>query len=179
MSLPPLPGDRDVLLRQATGALLALAVFMGLFVLIDQMSRPSRPAPRASGTTAPHTAPTTSTIPPSTTAVPATTTTTAPAPITSTLRPAAGVTVQVLNAGGKLAEQAVALGAKLRAAGYDVVAIHVALRQPQSVVYYAPGHLDDALALRARFPVFRQVAPAPGSVKHSVDLDVIMGEDYP
>jgi len=168
-------------------AALVLASFLVLFVLVDRLSGPGR-ADRgtASGTTESRTttattraptsaAGTSSTTRPPTTAGP---TTTAP-PTGSTLRPAEGVTVQVLN-GVFVSGLANRVATQVRAAGYQVVAANTALgNYPVSRVYYTAGHKADAEAFRERFPAFRMVAPAPSNLSRQVDLHAVIGQNYP
>jgi hypothetical protein len=166
--------------------LLVLAAFLVLFVLVDRLSEPGR-ADRgtASGTTAPRAtattvAPTgarttTTTTRPSPTSGPTTTT----PPTSSTLRPAKGVTVQVLN-GVFVNGLANRVARQVRAAGYDVVAANTALGNYRvSRVYYTAGHKADAEAFRERFPAFRMVAPAPANLSRQVDLHAVIGQNYP
>lgn len=171
-------------------ALLVLAAFLVLFVLVDRLSGPGR-ADRgtASGTTGPRatattvaptgasatTTTTTTTTRPSPTSGPTTTT----PPTSSTLRPAKGVTVQVLN-GVFVAGLANRVARQVRAAGYDVVAANSALGDYRvSRVYYTAGHKADAEAFRERFPAFRMVAPAPANLSRQVDLHAVIGQNYP
>lgn len=167
-------------------ALLVLAAFLVLFVLVDRLSGPGR-ADRgtASGTTGPRV--TATTVAP--TGAHATTTTTRPSatggpttttpPTSSTLRPTEGVTVQVLN-GVFVTGLANRVARQLRAAGYDVVAANTALGNYKvSRVYYTAGHKADAEAFRERFPAFRMVAPAPANLSRQVDLHAVIGQNYP
>jgi hypothetical protein len=168
-------------------AVLVLAAFLVLFVLVDRLSGPGR-ADRgtASGTTESRTtastraptsarAPTTATTRPPTTAGPTTTT----PPSGSTLRPTKGVTVQVLN-GVFVPGLANRVASRVRAAGYQVVAANTALgNYPVSRVYYTAGHKADAQAFRERFPAFRMVAPAPSNLSRQVDLHAVIGQNYP
>ena len=167
-------------------ALLVLAAFLVLFVLVDRLSGPGRAdrgtasgttGPRATATTVARTgasSPTTTTRP-STTGGPTTTT----PPTSSTLRPAKGVTVQVLN-GVFVNGLANRVARQVRAAGYDVVAANSALGDYRvSRVYYTAGHKADAEAFRERFPAFRMVAPAPANLSRQVDLHAVIGQNYP
>ncbi|HEU4396705.1 MAG TPA: LytR C-terminal domain-containing protein [Actinomycetota bacterium] len=168
-------------------AALVLASFLVLFVLVDRLSGPGR-ADRgtASGTTESRTTTATTRAPtsaagtsastrPPTTAGP---TTTAP-PTGSTLRPAEGVTVQVLN-GAFVTGLAHRVATQVRAAGYQVVAANTALGNYRvSRVYYTAGHKADAEAFRERFPAFRMVAPAPSNLSRQVDLHAVIGQNYP
>jgi LytR cell envelope-related transcriptional attenuator len=169
-------------------AVLVLAAFLVLFVLVDRLSGPGR-ADRgtAGGATAPRTttastrAPTSATATTATTRPPTTeeptTATTAP-PSGSTLRPARGVTVQVLN-GAFVTGLANRVAARVRAAGYEVVATNTAFgTYPVSRVYYTAGHRADAEAFRERFPAFRVVAPAPSNLSRQVALHAVIGENY-
>ena len=167
-------------------AALVLVAFLAVFTVVDRMSGSGGPrrtaaAPPASTARQPDTsaAPTT-TVAPTTTRRP---TTTAP-PTTkkatgSTLRPAGGVTVQVLN-GVWVAGLAHRVASQVGAAGYDVVAANTALGSfSSSRVYYTPGHRADAEAFRDRFPAFSRVEPAPANLSDRVALHVVIGKDYP
>jgi LytR cell envelope-related transcriptional attenuator len=167
-------------------AALVLASFLVLFVLVDRLSSPGRADRGTAGATGPRattttraptsTAATTTTTAPSTTAAPTTATTTAPT--RSTLRPAEGVTVQVLN-GAYVAGVATRVAGRVRQAGYDVVAANTALVTPVSRVYYTAGHRADAEAFRQRFPGFQEIDPAPPSLSRQVDLHAVIGRNYP
>jgi hypothetical protein len=168
---------------------LVLLAFLAVFTIVDRMSAPDgtrrTAASPSTATAAPE--PDTSAAPTTTTAAPTTTTraptTTAP-PTTKratkpTLRPAGGVTVQVLN-GVWVAGLAHRVAAQVRAAGYDVVAAKTALgNYSVSRVYYTGGHLADAEAFRKRFPAFAVVEPAPANLSRRVALHVVIGKDYP
>ena len=167
-------------------AALVLVAFLAVFTVVDRMSGSGGPrrtaaAPPASTARQPSTraAPTT-TVAPTTTRRP---TTTAP-PTTkkatgSTLRPAGGVTVQVLN-GVWVTGLAHRVASQVGAAGYDVVAANTALGSfSSSRVYYTPGHRADAEAFRDRFPAFSRVEPAPANLSDRVALHVVIGKDYP
>jgi hypothetical protein len=165
-------------------AALLLAVFLALFLAVDRLSGgAARNHGQAAGSTrrtststaaAPTRAPTTTAGAP-TTAAP---TTTGPATTAGTLPPAKGVTVQVLN-GAFVTGLAHRVADRLRAAGYQVVATNTALGNYRtSRIYFTEGHRADALALRARFPVFQLVAPAPRNLSRQVDLHVVVGRDY-
>jgi hypothetical protein len=178
--LPPRKDAKDAVL-----ALLVLAAFLVLFVLVDRLSGPVRAdrgtasattGPRATATTAASAAAraTTTTRPPMTGGPTTTTPTTS-----STVRPAKGVTVQVLN-GVFVAGLANRVARQVRAAGYDVVAANSALGDYRvSRVYYTAGHKADAEAFRERFPAFRMVAPAPANLSRQVDLHAVIGQNYP
>jgi hypothetical protein len=165
---------------------LVLVAFLAVFTIVDRMSAPdgtrrTAAAPPTSTARRPDTsaAPTT-TVAPTTTRRP---TTTAPPttrkPTGSTLRPAAGVTVQVLN-GVWVAGLAHRVASQVRTAGYDVVAANTALGSyTSSRVYYSPGHRADAEAFRDRFPAFTRVEPAPANLSDRVALHVVIGKDYP
>jgi hypothetical protein len=166
-------------------AALVLVAFLAVFTVVDRMSAPdgtrrtaaAPPAARQPDTTA---AATTTTVAPTTTRAP---TTTAP-PTTkratgSTLRPAGGVTVQVLN-GVWVDGLAHRVAAQVRTAGYDVVAANTALgNYTASRVYYTAGHRADAEAFKDRFPAFSRVEPAPANLSDQVALHVVIGKDYP
>jgi hypothetical protein len=166
-----------------------LVAFLVLFTLVDRVSGPGPPdrgtagaaAPTASTAGRPTTtaAPTTSAA---TTTTRAPTTTTAPTttrPVPETTRnPLAGVTVQVLN-GVFVTGLARRVAARVRAAGYEVVAANNAVGSyPVSRIYYTGGHRADAEAFRRRFPAFRQIEPAPANLSPEVALHVVVGKNY-
>ena len=168
-------------------AALVLVAFLAVFLIVDRMSAPggaprTAAAPPASAAPQPDTSasPTTTTVAPTTTRAP---TTTAP-PTTEratgpTLRPAAGVSVQVLN-GVWVTGLAHRVAGQVRAAGYDVVAARTALGSYSvSRVYYTGGHRADAEAFKDRFPAFTVVEPAPANLSRRVALHVVIGRDYP
>ena len=168
-------------------AALVLVAFLAVFTIVDRMSasdsgRRTAAAPPGSVTEQPDTsvAATTTTAPPTTTTR---ATTTAP-PTTKratepTLRPAAGVTVQVLN-GVWVTGLAHRVAGQVRTAGYDVVAAKTALGSYSvSRVYYTGGHRADAEAFKERFPAFAVVEPAPANLSRRVALHVVIGKDYP
>ncbi|HEX8931231.1 MAG TPA: LytR C-terminal domain-containing protein [Actinomycetota bacterium] len=174
-----------------------LVVFLALFIAVDRWSaqRPGRDAvaggtttrATTSSTTPPTTAAPTTTARPTTTTTPettsssTTTTTRRRPPTSSTLRPAKGVTVQVLNAVfvPGLARRVAEL---ISDAGYDVVATNTALGSYKvSRIYYTDGHRADAVAFQRRFPAFEQAFPASRARAHldpAVDLHVIIGDNY-
>ena len=165
-------------------AALVVVAFLVVFTIVDRMSvpdgtrRPAAAPPASAATdTSPAPAPT---VAPTTTRAPATT-----APPTtkgatgSTLRPAGGVTVQVLN-GVWVDGLAHRVAAQVRTAGYQVVAANTALgNYSASRVYYTAGHRADAEAFRDRFPAFSRVEPAPSNLSDRVALHVVIGKDYP
>ena len=166
-------------------AALVLVAFLAVFTIVDRMSAPggtrrtaaappASTARQAETTAAPTTkvAPTTTRA--TTTTPPATKRTTEP-----TLRPAGGVTVQVLN-GVWVTGLAHRVASQVRSAGYDVVAANTALGSySASRVYYTAGHRADAEAFRERFPAFARVEPAPPNLSVRVALHVVIGKDYP
>jgi len=169
-------------------AALVLLAFLAVFTIVDRMSAPdggrrTAAAPPGAVTLEPDTsaAATTTTAPPTTTTRP--TTTTAP-PTTKratepTLRPAGGVTVQVLN-GVWVTGLAHRVASQVRTAGYDVVAAKTALGSYSvSRVYYTGGHRADAEAFKDRFPAFAVVEPAPPNLSRRVALHVVIGKDCP
>ena len=169
-------------------AALVLLAFLAVFTIVDRMSAPdggrrTAAAPPGAVTLEPDTsaAATTTTASPTTTTRP--TTTTAP-PTTKratepTLRPAAGVTVQVLN-GVWVTGLAHRVAGQVRTAGYDVVAAKTALGSYSvSRVYYTGDHRADAEAFKDRFPAFAVVEPAPPNLSRRVALHVVIGKDYP
>lgn len=168
-------------------AALVVVAFLAVFTIVDRMSasdsgRRTAAAPPGSVTEQPDSsvAATTTTAPPTTTTR---ATTTAP-PTTKratepTLRPAAGVTVQVLN-GVWVTGLAHRVAGQVRTAGYDVVAAKTALGSYSvSRVYYTGGHREDAEAFKDRFPAFAVVEPAPPNLSRRVALHVVIGKDYP
>jgi hypothetical protein len=162
--------------------------FLTVFTVVDRMSAPDRA--RRTGAAPPAAAggqPGTSAAATPTTAAPTTSTraTTTTAPTTTrkatepTLRPAAGVSVQVLN-GVWVTGLAHRVAAQVRDAGYDVVAAKTALGSYSvSRVYYTGGHRADAEAFKDRFPAFSVVEPAPANLDRRVALHVVIGKDYP
>ena len=165
-----------------------MLAFLAVFTIVDRMSapdgdRPSAAAPPASTEPEPDTsaapttttaAPTTTTRAPTTTAPPTTKRATEP-----TLRPVAGVTVQVLN-GVWVTGLANRVAAQVRTAGYEVVAAKTALgNYSASRIYYTGGHRADAEAFRDRFPAFAVVEPAPANLSRRVALHAVIGKDYP
>jgi LytR cell envelope-related transcriptional attenuator len=168
-------------------AALVLLAFLAVFTVVDRMSAPggtrrTAAAPSASEARQPDTssAPTTTTVAPTTTRAPTTTTPPTTGRTTgSTLRPAGGVTVQVLN-GVWVAGLAHRVAAQVRTAGYDVVAANTALGSYSvSRVDYTAGHRADAEAFKDRFPAFSRVEPAPANLSDRVALHVVIGKDYP
>jgi hypothetical protein len=169
-------------------AALVLLAFLAVFTVIDRMSatdagRRTAAAPPGPAVQEPDTSsgPTTTTAPPTTTTR-ATTTTTPPTterPTGTTLRPAGGVTVQVLN-GVWVTGLAHRVADQVRTAGYDVVAAKTALGSYSvSRVYYTDGHQADAEAFKDRFPAFTVVEPAPANLSRRVALHAVIGKDYP
>jgi LytR cell envelope-related transcriptional attenuator len=169
-------------------AALVLLAFLAAFTIVDRMSAPggtrrTAAAPPASTAQEPDTSaaattttapPTTTTRPPTTTAPPTTKRATEP-----TLRPASGVSVQVLN-GVWVTGLAHRVAAQVRTAGYDVVAARTALGSySTSRIYYTAGHQADAEAFRKRFPAFSVIEPAPANLSRRVALHVVIGKDYP
>ena len=164
-----------------------LLAFLAVFTVVDRMSAPD--GTRRTGAAPPAAArqPDTSAAATTTTAAPTTTTraTTTTPPTTTkkatepTLRPAAGVSVQVLN-GVWVTGLAHRVAAQVRGAGYDVVAAKTALGSYSvSRVYYTGAHRADAEAFRKRFPAFSVVEPAPANLSRRVALHVVIGKDYP
>ena len=167
-------------------AALVLVAFLAVFTVVDRMSGSGGPRRTAAAPPASTARQASTRAAPATTVAPTTTrrpTTTAP-PTTkkatgSTLRPAGGVTVQVLN-GVWVAGLAHRVASQVGAAGYDVVAANTALGSfSSSRVYYTPGHRADAEAFRDRFPAFSRVEPAPANLSDRVALHVVIGKDYP
>jgi hypothetical protein len=164
-----------------------LVAFLAVFTVVDRMSAPGGPRRTAAAPPASAAQPDTSAAPTTTTAPPTTTTratTTTAAPTTrptteSTLRPAGGVTVQVLN-GAWVAGLAHRVAAQVRTAGYEVVAARTALgNYSASRIYYTDGHRADAEAFKDRFPAFQVIEPAPANLSRRVALHVVIGKDHP
>jgi hypothetical protein len=164
---------------------LVLLAFLAVFTVVDRMSAPggggtrtaaAPPAVQEPDTSA---AATTTTAAPTTTTRAPTTTTAAPTTTKSTVAPASGVTVQVLN-GVWVTGLAHRVAGQVRAAGYDVVAAKTALGSYSvSRVYYTGGHRADAEAFKDRFPAFSVIEPAPANLSRRVALHVVIGKDYP
>jgi hypothetical protein len=163
-----------------------VVAFLAVFMVVDRMSgsdRDPRPAaaPPASTVREPDTtaAATTTTAAPTTLAPTTTAPPTTRAATGSTLRPAAGVTVQVLN-GVWVAGMAHRVAGEVRTAGYQVVAARTALgNYSTSRIYYTGAHRADAEAFKGRFPAFRVIEPAPANLSRRVALHVVIGKDYP
>jgi hypothetical protein len=159
-----------------------LLAFLATFTVVDRMSatdagRRTAAAPPGVATQEPDTsaAATTTTTTRATTTTPPTTR----RPTGTTLRPAGGVTVQVLN-GVWVTGLAHRVAAQVSTAGYDVVAAKTALgTYSVSRVYYTGGHRADAEAFKDRFPAFTVVEPAPANLSRRVALHVVIGKDYP
>jgi hypothetical protein len=168
-------------------AALVLLAFLAVFTVVDRMSAPegarrTAAAPPAAANREPDTSAATTTTRAPTSTTRATTTappTTRKQPTGTTLRPAAGVSVQVLN-GVWVTGLAHRVAAQVRGAGYDVVAAKTALGSYSvSRVYYTAGHRADAEAFKDRFPAFSVVEPAPANLDRRVALHVVIGKDYP
>jgi hypothetical protein len=161
-----------------------LVAFLALFWGVDRYLGAGTPARPPAAVSAPVTtaAPRTTTTSATTTTAATTTTKppsgTKPAATGTSLGPVHDVTVQVLNGSGS-AGAATNVAARLRRAGYDVVATQPALGEfPVSRLYYSEGHRADALGLQRRFPEFKQVQPAPKRLSREVDVHVVVGRDY-
>jgi hypothetical protein len=162
-----------------------LVAFLALFWGVDRYLGAGTPARPPAAVSAPVTtaAPRATTTSATTTTTAATTTTkppsgTEPAATGTSLSPVNDVTVQVLNGSGS-AGAATNVAARLRRAGYDVVATQLALGEfPVSRLYYSEGHRADALGLQRRFPEFKQVEPAPKRLSREVDVHAVVGRDY-
>ncbi|HWC43574.1 MAG TPA: LytR C-terminal domain-containing protein [Actinomycetota bacterium] len=170
-------------------AALVLVAFLAVFTVVDRMSVTGGGGTRTAAAPPAAQEPDTSAAATTTTAAPTTTTkaptTTGAAPTTTkgttgtTLRPASGVSVQVLN-GVWVAGLAHRVAGQVRAAGYDVVAAKTALGSYSvSRIYYTGGHQADAEAFRDRFPAFSVIEPAPANLSRGVALHVVIGKDYP
>ena len=171
-------------------AALVLLAFLAVFTVVDRMSVTGDGGTRTAAAPPAAQQPDTSAPATTTTAVPATTraTTTTAAPTTTkgttkttktTLRPASGVSVQVLN-GVWVTGLAHRVAGQIEAAGYEVVAAKTALGSYSvSRVYYTGGHRADAEAFKDRFPAFSVVEPAPANLSRQVALHVVIGKDYP
>lgn len=161
-----------------------LVAFLALFWGVDRYLGAGTPARPPAAVSAPVTtaAPRTTTTSATTTTAATTTTKppsgTEPAATGTSLDPVHDVTVQVLNGSGS-AGAATNVAARLRRAGYDVVATQLALGEfPVSRLYYSEGHRADALGLQRRFPAFKQVEPAPKRLSREVDVHAVVGRDY-
>jgi hypothetical protein len=167
---------------------LVLVAFLAVFTVVDRMSVTGNGGTRTAAAPPAAQEPDTSAAATTTTAAPATTTrapTTTVAPTTTkgttttTVRPASGVSVQVLN-GVWVTGLAHRVAGQVEAAGYNVVAAKTALGSYSvSRVYYTGGHRADAEAFKDRFPAFSVVEPAPANLSRRVALHVVIGKDYP
>jgi hypothetical protein len=167
-----------------------LVVFLALFVAVDRLSGQRTPSSvTASGSSGPAASTTSRPAAPATSRAPASSAAPTTAPPTTaaggatgtTLRPAKGVTVQVLNA-VFVPGLARRVADRIRRAGYEVVATNIALGTYKvSRIYYTDGHKADAEAFRARFPAFRTILPASQAqarLSREVALHVIIGQNY-
>jgi hypothetical protein len=167
-----------------------LVVFLALFVAVDRLSGQRTPSSvTASGSSGPAASTTSRPAAPATSRAPASSAAPTTAPPTTaaggatgtTLRPAKGVTVQVLNA-VFVPGLARRVADRIRRAGYEVVATNTALGTYKvSRIYYTDGHKADAEAFRARFPAFRTILPASQAqarLSREVALHVIIGQNY-
>jgi hypothetical protein len=172
-----------------------LVVFLALFVALDRLSGQRPPGSvAASGSSGPAASKTSGRAAPATSRAPASSaapTTAAPTSTAggsaptgatgTTLRPAKGVTVQVLNA-VFVPGLAHRVADRIARAGYRVVATNTALGSyTVSRVYYTDGHKADAEAFRARFPAFKTILPASQAqarLDRGVALHVIIGQNY-
>ena len=170
-------------------AALVLVAFLAVFTVVDRLSVTGGGGTRTAAGPPAAQEPDTSAAATTTTAAPTTTTraptTTSAAPTTTkgttgtTLRPASGFSVQVLN-WVWVAGLAHRVAGQVRAAGYDVVAAKTALGSYSvSRIYYTEGHRADAEAFRNRFPAFSVIEPAPANLSRGVALHVVIGKDYP
>lgn len=94
------------------------------------------------------------------------------------LRPAEGVTLQVLNGTGelRLARDFKPLASQ---EGYEIVnSGNTNSHYPVSTIFFTGGNREDAEAFQARFPAFEIVAPAPDTLSDTVALHAVLGENY-
>ncbi|MBW3619952.1 MAG: LytR C-terminal domain-containing protein [Actinobacteria bacterium] len=89
----------------------------------------------------------------------------------------ADISVQVLDATGEGGETMDDVVAQLESDGFDVVATNRAVREYEvTTVFYTPG--NEAKAQRiAEMYGYREVAPEPGNLSHSVDVHLVVGLD--
>ncbi len=88
------------------------------------------------------------------------------------------ISVQVLDAAGDGGTKARLAASRLRADGYNVVAINKASRTyPRTEVMYSPG--DEAKARQIAYAYgFSSVRPKPSNLTSKVDVHIAIGRDY-
>ena len=92
----------------------------------------------------------------------------------------ASISVQVLDAAGDGGEKATDVAAKLRAAGYRVVAETDAVRvYEESTAFFTRGHQPAARQIAEFLPAFDVVDEKPANLTDSVNVHIVVGEDYP
>ncbi|MFN2557578.1 MAG: LytR C-terminal domain-containing protein [Nitriliruptorales bacterium] len=96
---------------------------------------------------------------------------------TATVAPSR-ISVQILDAAGDGGTRARMAASRLRADGYNVVAINQASRTyPRTEVMYSPG--DEAKARQIAFAYgFSSVRPKPSNLTNAVDVHLVIGRDY-
>ncbi len=96
---------------------------------------------------------------------------------TATVSPSR-ISVQILDAAGDGGSRARIAASRLRADGYNVVAMNQASRTyPRTEVMYSPG--DEAKARQIAFAYgFSSVRPKPANLTSEVDVHLVIGRDY-
>lgn len=90
------------------------------------------------------------------------------------------ISVQVLDAAGDGGTRMQALVAELRADGYRVVATGQARRiYERSTIFYTDGAQEKAWFVSSEYPAFTIVEEKPSSLTSSVEVHIVVGEDYP
>ena len=89
----------------------------------------------------------------------------------------ADISVQVLDATGEGGATGDEVAAQLTEDGFSVVATNQAVRVYEvTTVFYTPGNEAKAEQIAAMYG-YREVAPEPGNLSHSVDVHLVVGTD--
>jgi hypothetical protein len=90
-----------------------------------------------------------------------------------------GVVVLVLN-GTDRAGLAGEVGQTLKNGGYDAVSVATAPQtRPDTVVYYRADSLPEAQRLANKYFPDAKVQPIPASAAPTIQVEVVLGADYP
>lgn len=185
-------GDYEAAPRSSSGVaafirgLIAAALTFGVYWLVVGGGTDGAPVAVDTSTTTP--APVvTATTPPIGATTPATGPTPTDLPTTPTPTPTdgqigAGLSIQVLDGAGD-ADATLEAVAALRALGFTVVVDDppTQARQPysQTTVFATAGFEEQAAALVEADPRFTTVDDNPGTLDDSIDLHIVIGEDWP
>jgi hypothetical protein len=90
------------------------------------------------------------------------------------------ISVQVRDAAGDGGARMRAVEQRLRADGYRVVATHTAIRiYERSTIFFTQGAEDKAHFMAGNYPEFTIVDEKPDNLSASVNVHVVVGQDYP